>query len=89
MDLLLLLVDFGYYVDKESLKSLVTPLRALINGRHDVVADDVDGDDQGVIFSFIKDSVSSALFLYLSVFYFFDGKWTIIVFIIAHLLFVY
>jgi hypothetical protein len=53
MDLLLLLVNFGYYVDKESLKGLVPPLRALINGRQDVVTEGTAGgrrESRAVIF---------------------------------------
>ncbi len=52
MNLLLMLVNFGYYVDKESLKSLVLPLRSLVNGRHDVVTEHASGhrESKAVLF---------------------------------------
>jgi hypothetical protein len=64
MDLLLLLVNFGYYVDHESLKKLVTPLRALINGRHDVVSDQTTTnvlDGIKAVFINVKEPVRNAM----------------------------
>jgi hypothetical protein len=63
IDLLVLLVNFGYYVDQDSLSKLIKPLRALINGRKDVVSEESPRVLDGVkaIFINVKDKVTFRL----------------------------